>query len=81
MPAKWNLPRAQFHLSLFLNVGGASSRRLVSYSTAQPVDLTPARMKLLAKLVEPDQWTKHAKSRATTWDEIEATVARALSSN
>jgi hypothetical protein len=36
-------------------------------------------MKLLAKVVEPDQWRKNVGSRHTNWKTVEAAVTKSLS--
>jgi hypothetical protein len=59
MRVKRGLPDAGAHISIF--VRGRTRRDFIAFHT-DPVLLTPARMKLLAKLVEPDQWRRSTPS-------------------
>jgi hypothetical protein len=75
MAASRDLPDVYAHVSIF--IVSRTRRDPVGFNT-DPVPLTPARMKLLARLVEPDQWRRSARSRRTTWDDVQATVEKRL---
>jgi hypothetical protein len=76
MPAESKSRGPQLHVSVYLP---GRKGRLIAFATEGPIELTPARMKLLAKLVEPDQWRRNLGSRRTNWEAVEAAVAKALS--
>jgi hypothetical protein len=78
MPDKSKAPRAQIHVTIFL---ASEPSEVRTFSLIGPLEATPARMKLLAKLTTPDGWRRNLGSEPTTWDAIEAAVAEIRQSN
>lgn len=78
MPDKPGVPRAQIHLTIFL---ASKPGEVQTFSVIGPLEATPARMKLLAKLTTPDGWRRNLGSEPTTWDAVETAVAEIRQSN
>jgi hypothetical protein len=68
-----NDPEVEVHISVF--VRGSKAKEWKSFF-AHSVELTPARMKLLAMLVDEDGWARSRPSRKASWSEIEAAVRK-----
>ena len=71
MPAKGERADPTALITIF--VVGKGRRRSVQFH-ADPIPLTPRRMKLLARLVEDARWSRSKGFKRTTWDEIQATL-------